>query len=182
MSADQISRLTALIGDLSAVPSTPPDALAAVLAKAQQTTPQPQRIARRNVPTIVSAAPTGGPAPFAGQASRASYGPFVDALGRNAWIDVFEVLSLVGIQRAGTAAAIYIAITGATEAADHINLGAGSVWIATSALVAGARIRPLQKLSLLFRKLRLVILFTSRRCRELTRCWKTSSLSIGLLI
>jgi len=176
MSADTISRLTALVGDLRAGPSTPPDALdavrlvaanavatgqgalatpsaatppsidgavhdalAAVLAKAQQTTPQPQRVARRNVPTIVPAAPTGGPAPFAGQAPRASYGPFVDTLGRNAWIDVFDVLSLVGIQRAGTAApAIYVAITGATEAADHINLGAGSVWIATSALVAGA--------------------------------------------
>ena len=176
MSADQISRLTALVGDLSAGPSTPADALdavrlaaahavatgqgalatpsaapplsidhavhdalAAILAKAQQTTALPQRIARRNVPTIVPAAPTGGPAPFAGQTSRASYGPFVDALGRNVWIDVFEVLSLVGIQRAGTAApAIYIAITGATGAADHINLGAGSVWIATSALVAGA--------------------------------------------
>ena len=115
------------------------DALAAVLARAQQTAPQPQRVARRNVPTTVPAAPTGGPAPFAGQAPRASYGPFVDALGRDAWIDVFDVLSLVGIQRAGTAApAIYVATTGATGAADHIDLGAGSVWIATSALVAGA--------------------------------------------
>jgi hypothetical protein len=176
MSADPISRLTALVGDLRAGPSTPPDALdavrlaaanavatgqgalatppaatppsiddavhdalSAVLAKVQQTTPQPQRVARRNVPTIVPAAPTGDPARFAGQAPRASYGPFVDALGRNAWIDVFDVLSLVGIQRTGTAApAIYVAMTGATEAADHINLGAGSVWIATSALVAGA--------------------------------------------
>ena len=176
MSADPISRLTALVGDLRAGPSTQPDALdavrfaaanavatgqgaheppsaatppsidgavhdalAAVLARAQQATPQPQRVARRNVPTTVPAAPTGGPAPFAGQAPRASYGPFVDALGRDAWIDVFDVLSLVGIQRAGTAApAIYVETTGATGAADHIDLGAGSVWIATSALVAGA--------------------------------------------
>jgi hypothetical protein len=99
----------------------------------------PQRIARRDDPTMVSLSPTLGAMRSGGRAVLESLGPFVDGFGRSTWIDVFDVVQLVGIQRAGSAAPFaYVLIPQGAGNADTLKLGAGSIWFVADALVIGA--------------------------------------------
>jgi hypothetical protein len=115
------------------------NALFGVLDNAIRAQAAPQRIVRRTEPTAMSASPLLGATRSEGRAVAATHGPFVDRFGVITWIDVFDVLQVVGIQRQGGVAPFaYVEVVGALGASDTLKLGAGSVWFAANALVAGA--------------------------------------------
>lgn len=71
----------------------------------------------------------------AGRAVTETLGPFLDELGRPVFIDTFEPIELVGIQRAGQAKPfLYISVRLGPGTVRELKLGAGSIWIAASVL------------------------------------------------
>ncbi|HEY1329477.1 MAG TPA: hypothetical protein VGI14_21260 [Casimicrobiaceae bacterium] len=74
-----------------------------------------------------------------GRARVGTHGPFVDSVGQSIWVDEFDVLSFVAIQRSGAAEAfLYILIPPGVVLTDAIALEPGSVWIPAGTLAAGA--------------------------------------------
>lgn len=71
----------------------------------------------------------------AGRAVTETLGPFIDGLGRPVFIDTFEPIELVGIQRAGQAKPfLYVLVRPGPGTVRELKLGAGSIWIAASVL------------------------------------------------
>ncbi|MGC1864516.1 MAG: hypothetical protein WA733_26190, partial [Methylocystis sp.] len=105
---------------------------------AQQVTaaaPSPQLIARRAFPTASVPAPDSGASEISGRAVSASFGPFVDRAGRPVWIDLFPVLHLAGVARAGSEQPfLYVDVPVGAPPAATLTLGPGSVWFNATAL------------------------------------------------
>lgn len=97
-----------------------------------------QIVDRRMSATVVSPDPTAAASATAGRAAAASHGPFLDVFGRPVWIDVFDVMSLVGLLRSGQALPfLYVDVPPLAGSADAVELGPGSVWIAADDLAEG---------------------------------------------
>lgn len=101
--------------------------------------PAPQLVARRVFPTASVPAPDSGASDISGRAASASFGPFIDRVGRSVWIDVFPVLRLAGVARAGSAQPfLYIEVPAGAPPASTLTLGPGSVWFNATALAGNA--------------------------------------------
>jgi len=113
-------------------------AIRSVVAAVTQRQVRPQTVARRDFATLVSPDPMVGATAVSGRAVAASHGPFFDPLGRRIWLDVFDVVSLVGVQRAGAAEPfLYVQLPPLAGSAVSIELGPGSVWIDAAQLSPG---------------------------------------------
>ena len=113
-------------------------AVATLIQQLGPTRPAAQRVVCRDFPTPISPDPRVGAAPGAGQAPASILGPFQDSLGRPILIDVFNVPTRIGIQRAGsTQPFLFVELPPPSGSGSSLTLGAGSVWISADALASG---------------------------------------------
>lgn len=113
--------------------------LAAIAKRAIATQAMPRRVVRREKPTMISPTPTVAATSASGRAIAATEGPFLDGFGRTIFIDVFDILHFVGIQRTGSAAPFaYVLIPPPSGNSDTLKIGTGSIWFVADALVTGA--------------------------------------------
>ena len=68
-----------------------------------------------------------------GRAASQAFGPFVDRIGRPAWIDVFPLVETVGVARPGSAPMLFVSVGIGLPPSDTLTLGAGTVWCAARA-------------------------------------------------
>jgi hypothetical protein len=113
-------------------------AVSTLIQQLGPTRPAAQRVVCRDFPTPISLDPRVGAAPGAGQAPASILGPFQDSLGRPILIDVFNVPTRIGIQRAGSAQPfLFVELPLPSGSGSSLTLGAGSVWISADALASG---------------------------------------------
>ncbi|HEX6440827.1 MAG TPA: hypothetical protein VF007_01480, partial [Stellaceae bacterium] len=88
--------------------------------------------------TRLSPDPRIGATPGAAEAPTSTFGPFRDAFGRPALIDVFGIAARIPIQRSGAAEPfLYVELPPPTGSGSALTLGAGSIWIPAAALAQG---------------------------------------------
>jgi len=70
-----------------------------------------------------------------GRAITSTQGPFLDQLGRETWVDVFEPIEVVGVIRSGQAKPfLYVSVPVGPGNVKKLELGTGSVWIVADIL------------------------------------------------
>jgi hypothetical protein len=96
-------------------------------------------VARREIPVSVTGLQNITPDWTSGRAIDASIGPFVDAVGRPVWIDLFQIVTQMRLVRSpGGAPFLALPLQGLAISGDHFTLPAGSVWVASQQIAAGA--------------------------------------------
>jgi len=96
-------------------------------------------VARREVPVSATGVHDISPAWAAGRAIDSSIGPFLDAVGRPVWIDLFRIVMQTRLVRtAGGAPFLTVPLQGLAVGGDRFTLPAGSVWIASQQIAPGA--------------------------------------------
>ena len=96
-------------------------------------------VARRETHSAGTARAYAGATPTSGRQVLRSHGPFFDALHQPVWVDEFDLLPFVAVQRSGAAQAfLHILIPPGVVLTDAVALEPGSVWIAAEALAPGA--------------------------------------------
>jgi len=97
-------------------------------------------VARREVPIPFTGLPNITPDWASGRAIHSSIGPFMDAVGRLIWIDLFQIVTQTRLVRStGGVPFLSLPIKGLlTIKSDHFTLPAGSVWIASQQIASAA--------------------------------------------
>ena len=96
-------------------------------------------IVRRTVPLAIPGVASLTPDAIAGQTPDLTLGPFADPVGRPVWIDLFRIVRQVNLVRiAGGTPFLSVPVSGLLIPGNNLRLGAGSVWIASQSLAAGA--------------------------------------------
>jgi hypothetical protein len=135
---DETAKVTALFGDLREIVGGPQtiDHAKTVLTKSLDSGAV---AVRRELPLADALLPEWQPASTAGRAVSASLGPFLDRLGREIFIDVFDLLQMVTFVRAGdTEPFLLFELGGLPLTAASVPLMAGSVWIRSNLVASGA--------------------------------------------
>ena len=114
--------------------------LEAAADSALRQTPQLQfLVARREVPLAATGLPNLTPDWAGGRKIDSTLGPFHNALGRPVWIDIFRIVRQVRLVRSpGAAPFATVTLRGILINGSRFTLSAGSVWIASQQLAAGA--------------------------------------------
>ncbi len=127
----------------SSLPETALNQLQSAVAEASQglsaTASDSFAIVRRTVPLAMPGIASLTPDAIAGQTPDLTLGPFADPVGRPVWIDLFRIIRQVNLVRvAGGTPFLSVPVSGLLISASSLRLGAGSVWIASQKLAAGA--------------------------------------------
>jgi hypothetical protein len=113
-------------------------ALSSVIGELRATPLGAERVVRREFGTRLSPDPRVGATPGAGQAPSSTLGPFLDGFNRPVLIDVFNIPTRIGLQRAsGTQPFLYVELPPFTGSGSSLRLGPGSVWVPAALLAAG---------------------------------------------
>jgi hypothetical protein len=129
---------------LPASTPTAPELLGALEAAISESSPDlvdgnSFAIVRRTIPLTVSGISGLSPDAVAGYAADRTFGPFLDPIGRQVWIDLYPFVRQVNLVRvAGGAPFLSIPVRGLLGPDNRLVLGPGSVWIASSMLATGA--------------------------------------------
>jgi hypothetical protein len=112
-------------------------AVDAVIGKAAEASPF--LVARREVPLQMASIHGDMPDWTAGRAIDSSLGPFLDSVGRPVWIDLFQIVKQTRLVRSpGATPFLTLPLQDLTTTKNHFTLPAGSVWIASQQIAAGA--------------------------------------------
>jgi hypothetical protein len=96
-------------------------------------------VARREIPVSVTGLQNITPDWASGRAIDSSIGPFVDAVGRPVWIDLFQIVMQTRLARSpGAAPFLTLPLQGLAISGDQFTVPAGSVWIASQQIAASA--------------------------------------------
>jgi len=99
--------------------------------------PAPPLVYRRDLPIRGPLLPSSAPSWASGQQPQRSYGPFVDAVGRQIHIDIFPIVRQWRFVRtAGGAPFLTLPFAGSIVASKPLPIAAGSLWFSASAIDA----------------------------------------------
>lgn len=138
---ESVTRVTAVQPDPRAIPAERRARLEAALDSVIARPPAAPEylVSRRDVPVPVTGLPSISPDWASGRAIDSTIGPFVDAAGRPVWIDLFQIVTQTRLVRSpGAAPFLTVPLPGLTISGDHFTLPAGSVWVASQQIAAGA--------------------------------------------